>query len=471
MVNRVFNNSENESISVENDLPTSGNGTNGFPKKERNIRAPESKDYKGLITFDDLGKEPGKLITLAGGLENILKEDREPDTFNPKLIIIDHPHRREFFSREMIEVRPGYTMLVYRNGKKVDEKSEGFIKPSFFGNTSIIEIFTQDIEHTINFPLVVVKSQLDYPARINLTYRITDPEMYLKNRETLGNGGLRNSVLRVFNNGKISLHKNDPSLITGEDNQKINQQLIDDISPFFRGKGMELKDARFYSLESSAQRAMKKIEGVIKSAYTGSSQISDIKKQSEIDEKKRLIELAEMENRFDKIKRDYKREETVDDLELKKVVQTHEESMREVTLLGEIKRDEMKYELRKKMVEYTQQLVQDLEKSLSKETDPIIKLSIYHDFTIVGKFVLGDRIENHENRKFVEEYFSQQLRNSEINVRADAYAKTHPSEVEKAKAYAGVINEMRVTIGEDKVREVMDYLHDFFDRVGGDKTI
>ncbi len=448
--------------------------------KASRIRHPTTDDYlsksfsqektsynlPAVIGISDIANNPDNLLRLIGGsLEDIIREESQVDKRTPETLFIEHrAYKRVLTWHKLREVTPGYTLLVYNEGRKTRELDGGVIRPSRRGVTNIVEVYTEDVEHKINFPILIVKTQTEHPANISMTYRITNPELFYRNRLTIEGGGLKEMVKRVFNSGgRFISNEKSPSEITSEEYDEINQQLLEDLRPRFAEKGIGLKEAKFYICNTKAERVISNIKGIVRRFYEASAETARLQREMEVREKLDEIPVLKAQEERDKVQREAEFGAVVDETrkKLNLEVITHEtrEGIEDVRILKKVEREKREFELKKIMIEYTSKLFSDLIEVTKKEEDPTLRLYLLGDVRILGQSIAGN---NTKYRDFLGELFEHKLKISELESQADAYAKTHPSNVEMAKAFSGLVDELKVSLNDDKLKPAIDYISNLF---------
>lgn len=429
------------------------------------IRQPDFKDYSSqakpssnvpaILSISDLANNPSNLLRLVGSsLEDVIKEESQIDKRTPETLFIEHgAYERVITWHELHEVTPGYTLIEYREGRKTRELDSGMVRPSRRGITSLVEVYTENVEHKINFPILIVKTQTESPANISMTYKIINPEQFYRNRLTLEGGGLKEMVKRVFNSGgRFISHEKSPLEISSEEYGKINQQLLEDLRPRFAEKGIALREINFYIAGTKVERALNNLQGIIKRSYSATTEIARLQREMQAREELDKIPVIEAQEKRNKVQRDAEFGATVDDTRKKHYVEDENN-------LHEVRREEVRFELKKKVAEYAGQLFKDLAEVAKSENDPLVRLCLLEDVKILAKAISGN---NTEYRDFLGEIFQYRIRTNELESQAEAYAKTHPQPVEMARAFSGFVNELKVSLNDDKLKPAVDYITNLF---------
>ena len=94
------------------------------------------------------------------------------DKRTPETLFIEHrTYERVLTWHKPHEVTPSYTLLEYTRGRITRVLESGRVRPSRRGITSLVEVYTGDVEHKIYFPIQIVITRRESPANISMTYR------------------------------------------------------------------------------------------------------------------------------------------------------------------------------------------------------------------------------------------------------------------------------------------------------------
>ena len=236
-------------------------------------------------SFLEISRELVRIATST--LEQAVDEPiKSSNRTNPSPIATAYSYNElKLMGYEPVRVEPENSLLVYRAGKFLERVDEGQFKPDLFGNTDIVEIYMRDIQHTIDFPLLLKKSQRKFPSTIRMTYRIEDPRLCYEERCT-DIDFLKGLVFSSFG-GDLFLLRGE-RLISKASNKDMNEELFERDGKEFDSKGIGLKKIEILV---SLPESSRKLQGVRR--YIGEVQLTAL----EISKLEADMQVADLENR------------------------------------------------------------------------------------------------------------------------------------------------------------------------------